>query len=84
MSHYLSNLWTNISGKKWIVYQSKKFSIQSLFILIQFKIDQIVCDRPNITVTYNHKWLGNIFFKQTGGSEGSGNPTTSGQCYKTF
>jgi len=50
ISHYLSNLWMNISGKKWIVYQAKKIGIQSLFISIWFEIDQIVCDRPNIAM----------------------------------
>ncbi len=57
MRHYLSNLWANISGKKWIVYQAKKIGILSLFILIWFKIDQIVCDRPNIVVTYHWHWV---------------------------
>ncbi len=52
ISLYLSNLWTYISGIKQIVYQAKKSSIRSLFILILFKIDQIVCAWPNITVTY--------------------------------
>ncbi len=37
--------------QKKIVYQAKKFGIQSLFVVIWFKIDQIVCDRPNIAVT---------------------------------
>jgi hypothetical protein len=35
-----------------ILYQVQKFSIQLLFVLFQFKRDQIVCDIPNITVTY--------------------------------
>jgi hypothetical protein len=35
------------------VYQAKDFGIQSLFILIQFEIDQIFCDRLNIAVTYS-------------------------------
>jgi len=47
----LSKLWTNISSIKWIVYQAKKIGIQSLFVSIQFKIDQIVCAWPNIAVT---------------------------------
>jgi hypothetical protein len=51
ISHYLSNLWMNISGEKWIVYQAKKFSIRSLFVSIWFKIDQIVCAWLNIAVT---------------------------------
>jgi hypothetical protein len=29
----------------------KEIGIQSLFVSIQIKIDQIVCDRPNIAVT---------------------------------
>ncbi len=52
MSHYSSNLWTNISGRKWIVvYQAKKFGILSLFILFWFEIDWIVSDRLNISIT---------------------------------
>ncbi len=52
MRHYLSNIWTNIKSKKQIVYWIQKFGIRSPFISIWFKIDQIVCDRPNIAVTY--------------------------------
>jgi hypothetical protein len=37
--------------KKWIVYQDIKFGIWSLFISIRFKIDRIVQDWENITVT---------------------------------
>ncbi len=37
--------------KKQIVYQTKRFGIQSIFIFIQFEIDQIVSDRPNRAVT---------------------------------
>ncbi len=51
ISNYLSILWTNISGFKQIVYQAKKICIQSLFVSIQFEIDQIVCAWPNIAVT---------------------------------
>ncbi len=51
MSHYSSNLWMNIYYKKWIVYEAKKIGIHSLFVSIQFKIDRIVYDRPNIAVT---------------------------------
>ncbi len=40
INNYLSNLWTNISGIKSIVYQAKKFSICSLFVLIPFEIDK--------------------------------------------
>jgi hypothetical protein len=40
INNYLSNLWTNISGIKSIVYQAKKFSIWSLFVLIPFEIDK--------------------------------------------
>ncbi len=50
--HYLSNLWTNISGIKRIVYQAKKIGIQSHFISIRFKIDRVVHAWPNIAVTY--------------------------------
>jgi hypothetical protein len=50
MRHYLSNLWMNIYGKKQIVCQVNKFGNISLFILIRFKIDRIVCDRPNVAV----------------------------------
>ncbi len=49
----MSDLWTNISGIKQIVYQAKKFGIQSIFISIQFEIDQIVHAWPNIAVTYS-------------------------------
>ncbi len=52
MRHYLTNLLMNIYGKKWIVYQVQTLGIQSLLVLIQFKLDQIVHDRPNIPVTY--------------------------------
>jgi hypothetical protein len=38
----------NIYGIKQIVYQAKKFGIQSLFISIQFKIERIVHAWPNI------------------------------------
>ena len=48
ISNYLSNLWVNISSVKQIVYMSKKFGIQSLFVSIRFEIDQIVHARPNI------------------------------------
>jgi hypothetical protein len=35
ISHYLSNHWTNISGKKWIVYQvEKRFSVTICIDLI--------------------------------------------------
>jgi hypothetical protein len=51
ISNYLSNLCINISSIKRIVYKAKKFGIQSLFILIQFEIDQIDHARPHITVT---------------------------------
>jgi hypothetical protein len=37
---------------KTIVFWSFNFSIQLLFISIQFKLDRIVWNRPNITVTY--------------------------------
>ncbi len=40
------------SGIKQIVYEAKKFGIQSLFVLIQFEIDRIVRAWPNIAVTY--------------------------------
>ncbi len=51
MSNYLSNLWTNISGIKWIVCRAKKFGIWSLFISIWFEIDRIVHAWSNIAVT---------------------------------
>jgi len=38
--------------KKQIVYWAQKFGIWSLFVSIQFKIDRIVHDKLNITVTY--------------------------------
>ncbi len=38
--------------KNEIVYWAQKFGIRSLFVLIQFEIDQIVHDRLNIGVTY--------------------------------
>jgi hypothetical protein len=41
----------NIYSKKLIVYWVQKFGIQSLFVLIQFEIDQVFNDRANITVT---------------------------------
>ncbi len=53
INNYLSNLWTNISSIKRIVYKAKKFSIPLLFILIWFKMDQIVHAWPNIAATYN-------------------------------
>jgi hypothetical protein len=34
------------------VYQAKKFGIRSLFVPIQYEIDQIVKDWLNIEVTY--------------------------------
>ena len=37
--------------KEQIVYQPQKFGIWLLFVSTQFKIDQIVHDRPNIAVT---------------------------------
>ncbi len=51
MRHYSTNFLTNINCKKWIVYQAQTFNIWSLFILIPFKLDQIVCDILNIAVT---------------------------------
>jgi hypothetical protein len=42
----------NISGIKQIVYQAEKIGIRSLFVLIQFNIDWIVCAWPNIAVTH--------------------------------
>ncbi len=53
ISNYLSNFWTNISGIKQTVYRAKKFGIQSLFVSIWFKIDQIVPAWLNIAVTYS-------------------------------
>jgi hypothetical protein len=38
--------------RKQIVYHAQKIGIWSLLISIQFKIDQIIYDRPNIAVTY--------------------------------
>ncbi len=61
ISRYLYNLWMNISGKKWIVYQAKIFSIQSLLAWIRFKIDRIVCEWPNIAVTFSQP--SNLFAK---------------------
>ncbi len=52
MRHYSSILWMNISGKKWIVHQAKKFGICSQSVLIQFKIYQIVHDKSNVAVTH--------------------------------
>jgi hypothetical protein len=57
MRHYLTNLLTNIYTKKEIVYWVQTFGIWSVFILIQFKLDQIVHDRPNITVTYTRVFV---------------------------
>ncbi len=54
ISHYLSNLWMNISSNNWIVYQTLNIGIWSLFVSILFKIDQIVHPWPNIAVTYFH------------------------------
>jgi hypothetical protein len=51
MRQYLTNLLTNICSKKGIVYQVRTFSIQSLFVLIQFELDQIFNDKLNIAVT---------------------------------
>ncbi len=53
MRHLFIQFLTNINGKKRIIYWSKKFGIQPLFISIWFKIDPVVCDRLNITVTYH-------------------------------
>ncbi len=41
----------NIYGKKQIVLWAKKIGIWSLFVSIQFEIDQIVHDRLNFAVT---------------------------------
>ncbi len=41
----------DISSKKQIVYQSKIFDTQSLFIFLWFEIDQIVHAWLNIAVT---------------------------------
>jgi hypothetical protein len=51
MRHYLPIFVPIFLVKKQIVYLPKKFSIQSLFVLIQFEIDRIVHDRLNIAVT---------------------------------
>ncbi len=55
MSDYLSRLWTNISSIKRIVYQAKKFSIQSLFISIWFEKDRIAHAWLNMAVTYSFR-----------------------------
>jgi hypothetical protein len=46
-SNYLSNLWTNISGIKQIVYQPKIFGIRSLFISFYLIQHQIVGTETN-------------------------------------
>ncbi len=52
-SNYLFNLWTNISGIKWTVYQPKTFGIRSLFILFHLDDHRIVHAWLNIAVTYS-------------------------------
>ncbi len=59
MRHYFINLKTNIYCKKLIVYLAQTFGIWSLFVLIQFELDQIVHNRPNNTVTYSKHSSGN-------------------------
>jgi hypothetical protein len=44
---------SKIYGKKQIVFWAEKFGIRSLFLSIEFEIDQIVHDRLNISVTYS-------------------------------
>ena len=51
MRCYLTNLKANIYGKKQIVYWALTFGIWSLFVSFQFKLNQIVHDRPKIKVT---------------------------------
>ncbi len=41
--HYSTNLLTNIYGKKPIVFEVQTFGIWSLFVLIRFELDRIVC-----------------------------------------
>jgi hypothetical protein len=53
ISHYLSNLWMNISGNKQIVYQPKIFSIRSLFVSFRLVWHRIVDTKMNTTITYN-------------------------------
>jgi len=48
---WVSNLWTNISSIKRIVYHATIFGIQSLFVSVQFEIDWIVRVWPKITIT---------------------------------
>ncbi len=43
----------NIYAKEANDYQAITFGIRSIFVFIQFKLDRIVQDRPNIAVTYN-------------------------------
>jgi hypothetical protein len=52
ISHYLSNLWTNISGKKWIVYQSKKIQY-SVTICIDFTQNRL----NNLCLNEYHSYL---------------------------
>jgi len=51
-SKYLSNLWMNISGIKWIVYQPKIFGIWSLFILFHLVKHWIVDTEMNTAYAY--------------------------------
>ncbi len=59
-SNYLSNLWTNMSVIKRIVYHPQIFSIRPLFVSFHLVLHQIVRAWPNIIVTYlqmaNGKW----------------------------
>ncbi len=49
----MSNLWTNISGIKWIVYQPKIFGIWSLFVLFRLVWHRIVGTKMNTAITYS-------------------------------
>jgi hypothetical protein len=46
-----NQLFNKYLQQKKIVYRVQTFGISSLFISIQFELDQIVHDRPNIAVT---------------------------------
>ena len=52
MKHLLTNLLMNIYSKKQIFYWVQTFSNQLQFVLIQFEIDRIFCERLDFAVTY--------------------------------
>jgi len=64
ISHYLSNLWTNISGIKQIVYPPKKFGIHHYsFRFASFSTESFL--RRWILLLFTRHWQGSAISNGT-------------------